>query len=278
MISDQFPDFSPVFEKLRAELAALRGEYADLLSEYAELSGPVRANLETLYMVHLGRLEYRIFSQQVAIRRVRREIALYQAAANSGERIDPETVERTVTAEFAEYTAQLKAKKAELQRADELYLAKKLSAEDSKALKELYHDLVKKLHPDLNPDLPPKAKEIWLRIVDAYKHGDWIELNILADMAYDLLVGRKVPGVEETDSLEALRRDLRSLKKKKRDLCARITDMKSHPPFSLMELLSDPDAVAQRKQELMALIRRNESWLNELEEMRDDLRKEVAGS
>ena len=275
MNSEHLPAPSPVFEKHRAELVRLREEYADLLFEYAELSGPVRANLESLYMVHIGRLEYRIFSQQVEIRRVRREISLYQSAANSGESITPETVKNIITSEFAEYTAQLKAKKEEVRRADERYLAKKLSVEDTRALKELYRDLVKKLHPDLNPDLPPQAKEIWLRIVDAYKSGDWLELNILADLAYDMLDGRNAAEADELNSLDAIRRDTESMMKKTADLRDRIQEMKSHPPFSQRDLLSDPDAIALRRKELMKLIRQNESWLNELEEMRDGLQKEV---
>ena len=78
--------------------------------------------------------------------------------------------------------------------------AEKLSPEEIKELKKLYHDIVRKLHPDLNPDLPDEAAVLWERVQAAYQMNEWQELYLLAEMVEELLEGKKDP-VEAINSL-----------------------------------------------------------------------------
>ena len=236
--------FSLEFEEAKRTLEKLKRDYAALLTEYDELTGTIRSNLEIEYMMLIGRKEHHLFTLQVRIRQLRREIALYQAASNRGEQLSGEKVSLIIAEEFAEFLAAIREQQEKLKQAEEQYLSPKLSPEDSKALKNLYHDLVHKLHPDLNPDLPPKAKILWFKIEDAYKNWDWKELNILADMAYDLL-DRKDVDIGPMSSMEYILEQQNKLKEKISALEKQIEAEKSKPPYIYRELLSDP--VADRK-------------------------------
>lgn len=265
------PGLSPEYENAKRRVNSLRDEYADLLAEYAELTGTVRPNLETEYMMTVGRKEHQLFSMQVEIRRLKREIALYQAALNRGEHTAPEAVKRIIEREFAEYLEQLEEQRKKVREAELLFGTKKLSPEESKAVRKLYHDLVRKLHPDLNPELPPQAAELWHRIVEAYKSSDWKALHLLADMTEEFFAGRRdAPGTPAT--LELLREQQDRLEKKIKGLRETIQEIQTRPPFTFRELLSDPDKVARRRRELDRQMEFLENHLAEVRKIRDGLR------
>ena len=263
---------NPEVENAKRELEALRGEYARLLAEYDDLTGAVREHLETEYMMRIGRLEYRLFSLQIQVRQLKREIALYQAAKNRRETISSGEVDAIIAREFAEYKAALAEQQQKLRQAEERHFSPKLSAADTKALRDLYHDMVRKLHPDLNRDLPEEAKRLWIRIAEAYRNRDWRELNILADMVYDLLDGRK-PDVGDPDRMEQLLAEQRRIAAKIDDLRERMGEMRRHPPYSYMELLKDDRAVNAKRRELFELLHGFERHIAELTDIRDGLRE-----
>ena len=92
--------FSPEFEQTKADLQSARENYAALVEEYSLLVGVVGKNLETEYMLKLGRKEHELFSCQVEILRIKREISLFQAARNRGETISDAEVQRIIEKEF----------------------------------------------------------------------------------------------------------------------------------------------------------------------------------
>ena len=257
-------------EEAKHELNARREEYAKLLAEYDELTGTVRDRLETEYMMLIGRLEYRLFSLQIRARQLKREIALYQAAKNRRETISAVEVDAIIAREFAEYRAALAERQEQLGRAERYHFSPKLSAADTKALRELYHDMVRKLHPDLNRNLPEAAKRLWVRIAAAYKNRDWQELNILADMVYDLLDGGEPVGVEP-NRREQLLAEQERIAAKTAELGKRIRELQSQEPYSYRALLENAEAVNAKRRELQELRRRFEEYIAELTAIRDDL-------
>ena len=259
--------FSPEFEKAKSNLQSARENYTALVEEYSLLIGVVGKNLETEYMLKLGKKEHELFSCQVEILRLKREIALFQSARNRGECISEEKVKEIIEREFIEYKKQLEDQCKKLQTAREHFSAKEWTAEETKAFKKLYHDIVRKLHPDLNPDLPDGAKMLWNRIQAAYKINDWDELFLLADMA-DELLDRKIDYVEKIDSLALLREELEKITGKIADLTKQIADSKRRIPFSYEEILSNPGAVSKKRQELDEEIRLFKEHIKTLEEIR----------
>ena len=260
--------FSPEFEKSKADLQAARENYTALVEEYSQLIGVVGKNLETEYMLKLGKKEHELFSCQVEILRLKREISLFQSARNRGESISEEKVKEIIELEFAEYKKQLAEQCKKLQTAREHFSAKKWTAEETKAFKKLYHDIVRKLHPDLNPDLPDGAKELWERIQEAYKANDWDELFLWADMVDELLEG-KIDYVEKINSLVALHKELEKITGKIADLTKQIADTKRRIPFSYEEILSDPGAVSKKRQELAEEVRLYKEYIKTLKEIRE---------
>ena len=256
--------------RAKGKLEVRREEYAKLLADYDELTNTVRRNLESEYMMRIGRLEYQLFSLQIEARQLKREIALYQAAKNRGESVAAEEVKAIITREFAEYKALLAERLEKLRQAEEHHLAPKLSKADAGALRELYHDMVRKLHPDLNRDLPAGAKQLWVRIVEAYKNNDWQELNILADMVYDLLDGSRIVP-EELNALERIVAEERRIASNIYKLRKRIRELRSKPPYSYQALLENKAAVNTKRSELLELRRRFEEYIAELTTLRDEL-------
>lgn len=260
-------------EEAKRELNELRREYASLLAEYDELTGAVRRHLETEYMMLIGKLEYRLFSLQFQARRLKREISIYQAAQNRGEVIFAEEVETILDREFAEYKAALDERQEKIRRAEEHHFCPKLSEEETRAIRDLYHDLVRKLHPDLNPDLPDGARQLWEKVVTAYRNSDWLELNILADRVEDLLEWGRKPDRDLTRMEEILAEQQRiaqkigELRKHMQELCSR-------PPFTYRKLLEDIAAVNARRRELQESIREFEEHIAELTAIRDALKGE----
>jgi len=263
--------FSFEFEEAKRKLEELGREYAALLAEYDELTGTVRANLESEYMMLIGRKEHQLFSLQIHLQQLKREIALYQAAANQGKSVSGETVRRIIEKEFAEYRTLLHEQQKKIRQAEALHFAKKLSAAESKELKELYHDLVRKLHPDLNPGLPPEAGVLWQKIVEAYKSWDWQELNMLADMAYELL-DRKEIRIRELTGMDAVLEQQQKISAKIGTVKLKIQELRSRPPFTYEKLLSDPGAVKAKRRELDELKAQFEEHIRLLSAMRDELK------
>ncbi len=263
--------FSAEFEEAKKKLDALNKEYAAMLTEYDELTGTVRANLETEYMMKIGRKEHQLFSLQIQVQQLKREIALYQAAKNQGKAIAPETVQKIIEEEFAEYKKQLEEQQEKIRFAEKLHFGPKLSAEESKAKKDLYHDLVKKLHPDLNPDLPQEAKTLWLKIQAAYQSWDWQELDVLADMVYALLEHKEIK-IKELTGLDAILEQQKKILERMELLRTKTEEMCSRPPFTYKELLLNRDAINAKRRELDDLKVEFEEHIHFLEDMLNELK------
>jgi len=259
--------FSPEFEKAKADLQSAREKYAGMVEEYSNLTGVVAKNLEAEYMLKIGKKEYELFSSQVEILRLKREIAIFQAARNRGETVTAEEVRKIIEKEFAEYQSQLEKQKEKLDFA-KLYLgAKVLTPEENKALKKLYHDIVRKLHPDLNPGLPDEAAILWDQVQWAYMMNDWQELYLLSEMVDELLDGKQDP-LESINSLTRLQEELSKITQKTADLEKLISDTRKRVPFSYEKLLRDPAAVNVKRHELDMQIKLCKAHITELQSIR----------
>lgn len=258
---------SPEFEAAKAELRAAQEKYTERVEFYTHLTSVVGANLETEYMLKLGRKEHELFACQVELLRLKREIGLYQAAQNRGEKISAKKVQQILEREFAEYKKQLTLQQEKLKYAQQLASAEKLLPEECKKLKKLYHDIVRKLHPDLNPDLPPGAASLWDSVQWAYQMNDWRELELLADMVEEFLDGKK-DFVESIGTLERLRRELEKVKKKTEALEQQIAETRERVPYSYEKLLDDPEEVLRKRRELDELIKCCKERVEELKKFR----------
>ena len=228
----EFPDD----KKLRETLEKLRESLEELLLERDNLYYVVCENIKTQYMLIFGSLEYKVFSAFGKYHRLRWKKALIQARINRKEKIDLSEIEAILDVEFADYKEKLDSKMGEINRAISRSHLELLSKEDTILLKKLYRKIVRALHPDLNPELSDRQKDLFYNATESYKAGDLYTLQLIYDIvctgdidSENPLTGKSL--LDEVKRLEEL------VQKIQND----IDLIKSQSPYTLKIYLEDED-------------------------------------
>ena len=262
---------NPENEKARSQLDKLSDEYSSLLLDYAQMTGTKKKNLETEYMMKIGRKEYELYSLNVSILQIRRKITIYQAAINEGNSVSEEEIEQIIAKEFAEYKGVLEEQQKAIQQAEKYFSAPTITNEEHIKLTKLYKSLVKKLHPDIHPNLPPAAANLLNSVINAYKSADIAELELLNDMANDILKGKEVD-LEIRNSLELMQKQIENLKQKITDLKNKMKMLEKKPPYCYKTLLFDSSAVLAKRKELERQIDEYKTVLSQLQDFYNGMR------
>jgi len=235
----------PAHAALAAEVAALREQLASLLAEVDELVEFVRPGLVALYQVRLGPAELQLLAARYELARMKRAIDLAQAALNAGKNPDPARIEATLEREATEWKERLETAAKKLHQAHE-HLKGLLSKEDSAEMRKLYLILVKKLHPDLHPDLTDEEKKLWHKVQEANRLNDLSGMRALVALAE----GKVAP--KETPAMDALAHEKEVLAKHAEAQRKKIAAIRSEPPFTLERELNDEAWVKGRCEALAA--------------------------
>ena len=242
----------------------LREKCAEEVEEYMHLTTTVGPNLKAEYMLRIGQLEHRVFQLKTDVARWQRRFTLRQQALNRGETPDLFGIEAQLDAEFEEYLRQVKEHLEAVKAAAQHASMARLSEEETSAIRVNYLKAVKRLHPDINPDLPAAAAELWHKIQDAYASGDWKELEFLVGMIDDVVGGTaKVP--EGGDILEALKESVARLEKRLAEMKERRQALEKQEPFIWRDFLCDDEEVALRQAALNKQIAELEEVVSEYE-------------
>ncbi len=234
----------PEFQRLLEEVALLREELAARLAELFDLQHVVKPNLLALYQAKLGRWALRLLEAQAEIARMKRKTELVQASLNRGVPPDLVAIDTALEVEFLAWKQQLLEAAENIEQA-QFRLSHLLSPGEDAELKKVYHGLVKKLHPDVNPELSREQKELWLQAVAAYEAGDLKKLQALA-----LLTEQPGATAATAAGLEALRAEHERLGRTIRQLVRQIEEIEDQPPFSMRREWEDDEWIAQRREEL----------------------------
>lgn len=243
-MSDHSLELHPEHRALLDENALLREELAHLLTEEHDLMHLVKPNLLALYQKKIGGWELRGLQAQVAATRARRRLEMVQAAINQGRKPNLQEIDGLLELEFLAWLQKIQ-EAAERLASAEHRLEHLLPAVEDRELKKLYYALVKKLHPDVNPEVSDDQRRLWLRVQTAYEHSDMQELRALA-----LLADQARPVAPPPATLETLRRDRATLETQIASMLKRIEQIESQPPFTLRAQLADETWLAERRQEL----------------------------
>ena len=117
------------------------------------------------------------------------------------------------------------------------------------ALKRLYRKIVKRLHPDVNPNLTEREKELFNEATDAWKTGDLEKMQAIWE---ELESGRDPEERFENkpEDLEKLREMLTKLRERVRRLADEISHIRSEYPYTMKEFLENEEAVETKRSEL----------------------------
>lgn len=242
--------YFPEFEQLKIEVEKLRTELSMLVLERDQLLFVECKNIEMLYMLKLGALEYKAYETQCAMLRLKRKLELLQAKRNRQEKIDIAQIEAALDGEFAEYQQKLEEQLGKMNEAIDRSHAKTLTEQETKELKRLYRRVVKALHPDLNPNLSEEKRQLFLRAVSAYECGDLSTLRIIDETAGD-------PALPEgtQDAIGPLRQERDRLKRLLADVKAEIAKIKSEYPYTVKEVVQDEKKAEECRGQLEGLLK-----------------------
>lgn len=254
----------PEARRLTEERDLLRDELARLLAEAHDLVETVGPNLLAMYQNKIGAWELRRLEAECAVARLRREIELAQAAMNRGEAPDPGAINAQIEAEFTTWRQRVQ-EAADRLRDAQLRMSHKLSPEEDRELKRLYRELVKDLHPDMNPGRGEELAQLWRRVQDAYGRADVEELRAFA------LMVRPGVTVPSSDPIRDLSLEVADLKGQVARRIAEIDGIQKQPPFNLRESLADEAWLAARRAALDAEIASLESRRESLQHRRRQL-------
>ena len=233
------------------EVQKLKDELSQLIFEYDNLTNHICPEIERIYVLEFGRYEHKLYKIELEIDKLKRKIQLIQIEINHENEIDLNKIENTLKEEFEEYEKQVQAQIDEIKFLEENDV-EKLSPEDSKKFKKLYHMLIKRLHPDLNPNQSFFELNLFYRTVYCFENGDLEGLESVAAILPD----EEFKEVSEIDHMEKLVGEYRE----------KIEKLKNDYPYNKKGLLDNKGAGEEYKIMLLELISDRKETVKKLEE------------
>jgi len=214
-------------------------------------------------MLKIGKLEYAVYEIQIKILRTKRKIEIIQSFLNREQKYDLVEIEKQLDIEHKEYTQKLldKQKEIDAARLKKSSAGKLLSDEESSELKKLYTQIVKKLHPDINPNTTEQEHSQFNDAVEAYKNANLSELRIIY-----LLLEKTIPSSTDTqNTMEKLTAKKEMLINEKSYLKNEIEKIINTFPYNKKELLLDENKMKEKIDELSNLLSEHNEHYIEIE-------------
>lgn len=259
----RFPDD----KKLREKLRRLKEILEELLLERDNLKFVICKNIETQYMLTFGSLEYKVFNAFCNYHRLRRKKDLIQVRINRREKIDLYEIDKILDEEFLAYKKELDEKIDQINKAIKFSLSEILSEEETVLIKKLYRKIVRNLHPDLNPQITDREKELFYNATEAYKAGDLESILIIFDIVSEN-INNNVPltGKSLIDELKRLEESVKKIQNS-------IDEIKSSIPYIWKIYVEDENKKKEKLNKLKNQLKSYEEAIRTQEEyMKEMLR------
>jgi len=260
---------SPEYDDLLSLIQQLEAELAEFVHDRDELIYHVCPKLQAEYMLSIGKLEYAIYEYQCKILRAKRKIEIIQASLNREQSYNIEEIEKQLDNEYQNYTKKLLEKQKEIEsaRLKNSNYGKPLTEEEASELKKIYTKIVKKLHPDINPNTTEEQHGQFADAVNAYKNANLSELRII----YLLL--EKTSVTETENSMDKLKTKKELLFNEKKYLLNEIQKIKETFPYAVNDLLQDEAKLNSKIDELSHQLTEYQEQYNDIENRLKDTLK-----
>jgi hypothetical protein len=243
------PQDKAEYEELLEAVKKLRDKLSLLFFARDKLFFHVCGNIEALYMIKIGALEYKLYELECKVMRIKRKIELIQTRLNRQEGVILTEIEAQLDAEYARYADKLRTLMNSLHNALRRRDAIELSKEEAVELKSLYRKIIKSLHPDLNPNVSEKQKKFFVNAAIAYKNADLPALKTIWTLLADDLPSDE-DNFEDSAGLEELRLRRNCLKNQCDEMLRSIKTIRSSFPYNQRAFLRDERKMAVRAGEL----------------------------
>ena len=241
---------NPEYDAFLLLIKQLEKELAELVYDRDKLLYHICPKLQTEYMLSIGKLEYAVFEYQCKILRTKRQIDIIQAFLNREQSYNIAEIEKQLDREYQEYAEKLLEKQKEIEsaRLKNSSYGNPLTEEESSELKKLYTLIVKRLHPDINPDTTEEQHGQFVDAVNAYKNANLSELRVI----YLLL--EKTSVTETVNSMDMLKTKKEILLNEKEYLLDEIQKIKETFPYNVKDMLQDKEKMQHKIDELSNLL------------------------
>ncbi|MBR2949449.1 MAG: hypothetical protein IKC46_06275 [Lachnospiraceae bacterium] len=138
-------------------------------------------------------------------------------------------------------------------------------------VKDLYRKIVKKLHPDMNPDVTEHELELFHRASKAYEEGDIMTLQAI----YDEVYGLDTEVLSQEESMEQLINLKEQLMDRIAKAIAEIESIKGDFPYTEKEFLDNQEAVKAKQDAIIRLIQEYEKEIIRISKLLQEINQEM---
>ena len=207
-----------------------------------------------------GELILKVFEKKIECIRKKKMIEFCTFYINRGEAVDQAALQEYLRREMAEYEQTLKNMIAEHEAAQRSTV---ITQATLLKIKRIYHRMVKKIHPDINPltECNEEMSTLWRRLSVAYECNNLREMEECEFLINALLekLGNDAGQITIPDIEERIAQ-----------LEQEIADITAKDPYQYKYLLASDTDVAQKKEELAAELQEYTEYSDSLEQILSD--------
>ncbi len=248
-------------EELLSRFDILRTEYIKLLNDRDVLLNWGKPQLEALYATRIGVYQVEQLQLELRIKALKRKIEMVRSAIVRNLPLDINAIERQVAAELAEAELLIMEQVVAVESGKAL-LTNLESPQRSSELRQVFRQLAKQLHPDVNPNLTFEQQNIWQMVTDAYNIGDLEKLKALQIVYEKEIINTETLLQQLTEEQLALKNT--TLAEGIKQLQLQLADIKNNFPFTIEQDIKDDSWVKQQQDALQDAIKKLRTFEGDL--------------
>ena len=260
------PIVHPEYEALKREVANLRDEVAHAIEGLNHLR-EAKPVLLALYRQKIGELELQCLEAKCRAEWFRRYVEQVRSMQAKTLPMDTAAIEDQLNTEMAGFWQKLQDMADENAKAQDV-LSHLVPPEKVHAIRDLFRRIVKRLHPDVNPEVGDREHLLLRRAQEAYERSDLDELEAIADSLAGLSPEQAMP-----DAQTAVQQERDRLQKVFAGLLDKIEKLEAQSPYNLKDKLKDEAWIAEER---VRLEKELKAWSQKVRLFEDQL-KELLG-